>query len=153
MNSYRPATPYDIDELCTLDPIAQRDGERREFIKRSVSEGVCHVAVGEGKLVGYAVLTYSFFETGYVAMLMVHPEARRQGVGYGLMRYCELRCRTPKLFTSTNLSNLPMQALLARLGYELSGVIHHLDEGDPELVFVKYLRDVNPWEVKKGDQG
>ena len=44
------------------------------------------------------------------------------------------------IYISTNLSNLPMQSLLAKLGYRLSGVIHHLDEGDPELVYVKYLR-------------
>ncbi len=150
MNSFRAATPLDIDELCTLDPIAQRDMERREFIKRSVTESVCYVAVSDGRLVGYAVLTTSFFEMGFVSMLMVHPEARRQGVGYGLMRYCELRCPTAKLFTSTNLSNLPMQSLLARLGYELSGVIHHLDEGDPELVFVKYLRGADSWSEEQG---
>ena len=41
---------------------------------------------------------------------------------------------------ATNLSNLPMQALLAKLNYQLSGVIHNLDEGDPELVFFKRVR-------------
>jgi hypothetical protein len=30
-----------------------------------------------------------------------------------------------------------MQALLAKLGYRLSSVIHDLDPGDPELVYVK----------------
>lgn len=73
-------------------------------------------------------------------MLYVHPEHRRCGVGTALMRYLESVCQTAKLFTSTNLSNLPMQSLLARLGYELSGVIHNLDEGDPELVYVKRLK-------------
>ncbi len=48
--------------------------------------------------------------------------------------------RGEKLFTSTNLSNLPMQALLAKLGYTLSGVIHNLDEGDPELVYFKKFK-------------
>ena len=53
------------------------------------------------------------------------------------MRHMESLCRTPKLFTSTNLSNLRMQSLLAKLDYELSGVIHNLDEGDPEIVYFK----------------
>jgi len=44
-----------------------------------------------------------------------------------------------KLFTSTNLSNLPMQSLLAQLNFKLSGVIENLDEGDPELVYFKPL--------------
>ncbi|MCX8026153.1 MAG: GNAT family N-acetyltransferase, partial [Thermanaerothrix sp.] len=72
--------------------------------------------------------------------LYIHPAHRRRGAGTRLMQYLECVCRTPKLFTSTNLSNRPMQALLAKLGYILSGVIHHLDENDPELVYVKYLR-------------
>ena len=72
-------------------------------------------------------------------MLNVHTQYQRRGVGLLLMRYLETICQTRKLFTSTNLSNLPMQSLLARLGYSLAGVIHHLDEDDPELVNVKYL--------------
>jgi len=33
-----------------------------------------------------------------------------------------------------------MQSLLAKLEYVLSGVIHNLDEGDPEIVYFKRLR-------------
>ena len=33
-----------------------------------------------------------------------------------------------------------MQALLNRAGYAVSGVIHNLDEGDPEVVYFKRLR-------------
>jgi hypothetical protein len=56
-----------------------------------------------------------------------------------LLQYMESVCQTPKLFTSTNLSNLPMQSLLAKLNYVLSGVIHNLDESDPEIVYFKRL--------------
>ena len=55
------------------------------------------------------------------------------------MNHLETVCQTEKIFTSTNLSNFPMQALLAKLGYKLSGVIHNLDEDDPELVYCKAL--------------
>lgn len=73
-------------------------------------------------------------------MLYVHANHRRRGAGTALVQHLESLCQTPKLFTSTNLSNLAMQSLLAKLGYELSGVIHNLDEGDPELVYFKRLR-------------
>ena len=43
---------------------------------------------------------------------------------------------TAKLFTSTNLSNQPMQRLLARPGWRSVGIIYGLDEGDPELFFL-----------------
>lgn len=45
------------------------------------------------------------------------------------------RCPQPKLFTSTNRSNLPMRALLLKAGFIESGYIENLDENDPELVF------------------
>jgi hypothetical protein len=35
-----------------------------------------------------------------------------------------------------------MQALLAKLGYKLSGVIYNLDEEDPELVYIKRLQQI-----------
>ncbi len=56
----------------------------------------------------------------------------RKGAGREsvLLRHLERTCRTPKLFTSTNESNAPMQALMSSLGYEPSGVVHHLDEND-----------------------
>jgi L-asparagine transporter-like permease len=60
-------------------------------------------------------------------------------VARALLRALEHRCATPKLFTSTNVSNLPMQALLATSGFVLSGIVHNLDPGDPELVYVRFL--------------
>jgi hypothetical protein len=74
-------------------------------------------------------------------MLYVDSDYRRCGAGAALLKHMQSLCETPKLFTSTNLSNLPMQSLLAKLGYVLSGVIHNLDEGDPEIVYFKRLRN------------
>ncbi len=103
-----------------------------------MTNGNCYLAI-DTQVLGYGVLEYTFFENGFVSMLYVHPNYRKRSVGIRLMQHLEAMCRTSKLFTSTNLSNLPMQSLLAKLGYRLSGVIHNLDEGDPELVYVKYL--------------
>lgn len=139
MYSIRLAQENDLESICALDAIAQQDHQRQEFITRAVSNGNCYVAT-DNDVLGYAVLEYTFFEMGFVSMLYVHANYRRQGIGVKLMQSLEAACQTPKLFTSTNLSNLPMQALLAKLGYRLSGVVHDLDEGDPELVFVHYVK-------------
>lgn len=40
-----------------------------------------------------------------------------------------------KLFTSTNASNFAMQRLLVASGFIDSGIVHGLDEGDPELIY------------------
>ncbi len=136
----RKAGENDIDALCAFDLIAQRENERREFIRRVVTSGECFVAVTDDRVIGYAVLNYTFYNTGYIDMLYIHSDYRRSGAGVALLKHIESLCKTPKLFTSTNLSNLPMQSLLAKLEYVLSGVIHNLDEDDPEIVYFKQLR-------------
>ncbi|GAA6749271.1 hypothetical protein Thermus72351_23590 [Thermus brockianus] len=110
------------------------------LVERAVDTGNCFVVEAHQQVVGYAVLEYTFYAQGFISLLYIHPNYRGQGVGTMLVRYLESVCQTPKLFTSTNLSNVAMQGLLVKLGYMLSGVIHHLDQGDPELVFVKALR-------------
>lgn len=140
MISIRPAVENDIDALCSFDLIAQREEQRREFIRREVLSGNCFVAALDEKVIGYGVLNYTFFHVGNIDMLYIHADHRRSGAGAALLRHMESHCQTPKLFTSTNLSNLPMQSLLAKSGYVLSGVIHNLDEDDPEIVYFKRLR-------------
>ena len=140
MIAIRQAVEDDIEALCSLDLVARQEEGRREFIRGEVVSGNCFVAVADGAVIGYGVLNYTFYHNGCIDMLYVHSEHRRRGAGEALLRHMESLCRTPKLFTSTNLSNLRMQALLAKAGYELSGVIHNLDEGDPEIVYLKRIR-------------
>jgi GNAT superfamily N-acetyltransferase len=72
-------------------------------------------------------------------MLMVEEKYKRKGVATALVSFLEERCKTDKIFTSTNKSNTPMQALLYSMSYEHSGTVYNLDEGDPELFYVKRL--------------
>ena len=53
------------------------------------------------------------------------------------MRHIESLLVEEKLFTSTNASNTPMQALCERLGFVRSGYVANLDEGDPEIIYFK----------------
>jgi len=85
------------------------------------------------------VLDYSFYDCGFIRLVYVRPDYRRHSVGSTLIQAMEERCRTAKLFTSTNQSNDSMRALLAKLGYVRSGFIDNLDPGDPELVYFKPL--------------
>ncbi len=137
--SIRLAVKNDVDEIFSFEYIAQQSESRQIFIQHSIATKSCYVASYE-QIVGYAVLEYSFYEMGFVSMLYVHSDWQRHGIGTELLKHLESICQTDRLFTSTNLSNVHMQSLLAKLGYKLSGVIHDLDEGDPELVYVKYLQ-------------
>jgi ribosomal protein S18 acetylase RimI-like enzyme len=140
MISIRLANEGDVEALCSLDLVARREKKRREFIIRSVASGACSVAVAEEEVIGYGVLSYTFYDNGCIEMLYVHSDHRRRGAADALLRHLESVCETSKLFISTNLSNLVMQSLLAKSEYVLSGIIHNLDEGDPEIVYLKRLR-------------
>ena len=133
MFSIRLIQEDDLASRCGLDAVAQQVVRRRDLIARAAPNGDCHVAI-DTQVLGYGMLECTFFENGFVSMLYVYPDSQRHGVGLKLMHHLETTCQTPKLFTSTNLSNLPMQSLLAKLTYRLSGIIHDLDAGDPELV-------------------
>ena len=139
MISIRAAAESDIETLYSLDLIAHSKNERREFIRRAITAGECFVAAADEKVIGYGVLNYTFFNHGNIDMLYIDSAHRRSGAGAALLEHLESLCQTPKLFTTTNLSNLPMQSLLAKCGYDLSGVIHNLDDGDPEIVYFKRL--------------
>jgi ribosomal protein S18 acetylase RimI-like enzyme len=138
----RRARADDVEAIDAVDPRASVDEERRRFIRHAVAEGSAFVAERSGSagVVGYAVLEHTFFGHGFVSMLAVHPDHRRARVGSALMRHAEGACRSARIFTSTNRSNRPMQALLEGLGYVRSGIVEDLDPGDPELVYSRPLR-------------
>ena len=136
----RIAQSVDIDSIVELDPIARQEPGRRTFIAQAVAAGQCWAATAAedaSALVGYGVLDRSFFGHDFIPLIVVKRSARRRGVATAIMRTLELQCQGGKLFTSTNRANIAMRQLLGRLGFIRSGQIENLDDGDPELVFVK----------------
>jgi GNAT superfamily N-acetyltransferase len=140
MIEIRKAVEGDADGIISFDHVAQREEQRRSFILDSVRNGTAWVGVLDDRVVGYAVLEYTFYGRGFISMLYMHPEHRGNGFGTALVQHLEGVCRTEKLFTSTNESNRPMQGLMAKLEYSCSGIINNLDPGDPEIVYFKQLR-------------
>ena len=140
MPRIRKAVNSDTKPIIDFDQVAISDPSRREFINQSIDSGLCYVFKYDNRVVAYGVLEYSFFGNGFIEMLYVHPEYRHRGFGSKLVRHLENVCQTEKLFTSTNQSNKPMQALLSRMEYQPSGLVENLDEDDPELIYFKGLK-------------
>ena len=137
----RLAGADDCDAVCAIDPRVIDTPSRRPFIERAIAARECYVATDGGAIVGYAVFDRSFFDQPFVSLLHVDEAQRRRGIGAALMRHIESICVDDKLFTSTNESNTPMQRLCEQLGFVRSGRIENLDEGDPEIVYFKRLRE------------
>jgi ribosomal protein S18 acetylase RimI-like enzyme len=132
----RRAETSDWSSLTEIDEIAATGRQARTAdIRRWCEQGLVLMAESNSKPQGYLTLEYTFFEQGFVTMLMVASNARRCGVGVRLLYAAEAACTAPKLFTSTNVSNHPMQQLLQRAGWSAVGLLHGLDEGDPELFY------------------
>ncbi|MFD4034714.1 GNAT family N-acetyltransferase [Streptomyces sp. NPDC058637] len=123
--------------LAQTDSLAAAgDQARRDSIRRWCEHGLVLMAQDASGPLGYSVLEYNFFEQGFVTMLMVAPGTRRRGVGARLLKATESACTTAKLFTSANVSNHPMQLLLQHAGWDPVGLLHGLDENDPELFYL-----------------
>jgi len=131
------ARPGDIGAVQAIDERVLGRADRREFLRQAVVRGECLVGRLDGEIAGFVVVDRSFFDQRFVALLIVDPDYQRHGIGSALMRSVEAQFSGEKLFTSTNASNLKMQALCERLGYVRSGVIENLDDGDPEIIYFK----------------
>jgi len=132
----RPAGLEEVAAAGALDRQVTSGHDRAPDLAAAQAEGRLLVAERHGEIVGYATHG-KFFEYDFLELLVVRPSDRRTGVATALVAAVESSSRSGKLFTSTNQSNAPMQRLCAELGFESSGVVENLDEGDPELFFVK----------------
>ncbi|HEX7760790.1 MAG TPA: GNAT family N-acetyltransferase [Caulobacteraceae bacterium] len=139
----RRASRADLPGLAAADPKLDSDPLRGRVVAEMLELGQSWVAEADGRIAGYVIATTHFFSRPFVELVVVAEDFRHRGIGMALMAACEGAHEDDRLFTSTNESNAPMRALLARAGYQVSGVIENLDPGDPELVFVKF-KPLNP---------
>ena len=131
-------TAYRLAEISDIERIVQIDDLRRsEQISNAVRNGDCFVAEVSAQVVGFAIMDYTFFGCGFIKLLVIAKECRRQGVGSLMIESLSIQCKTEKLFTSTNESNAPMRKLLSKTGFVPCGQIDALDEGDIELFYVR----------------
>jgi len=133
----RSATDNDFTPITTLHPDAFATPRRTQLLRDRLRAGDAWIAEEDAaEAIGYA-LRGQLFGFDFLELVYVAESHRRAGVASALMEAFEQARRTGRLFVSTNRSNAPMRALLAKRGYASSGVIHNLDADDPELVFVR----------------
>jgi len=131
----RAAVCTDLPALIALDSVAADDRRRAVQIGQWLADGHMHVAELDDTLAGYRVQHRHFFGEAFIEMLMVAAPLRGHGVGSALLLHATSCSAGARLFTSTNQSNANMQRLLAAAGFQQCGIVHGLDEGDPELIY------------------
>jgi predicted N-acetyltransferase YhbS len=133
----RQGTESDLPEILEVDTrAAAGNAQRIAYLTRAIEHDDCLVAVDGRAVRGFVVVKHRhFYGRDFIDLLMVAEDHQRHGLGGELMRTAVATAMTAQVFTSTNESNAPMQALLASKGWECSGKLDGLDEGDPELVY------------------
>ncbi len=135
----RPALKSELNVLLQCDTYAQANESRVEELRLALQTQSCLVAEVASEAVGFVLLQYNFFGNGFIPLVCVSSHRRGHGFGLQLLVAAEQHCRTRKLFTSTNSSNIVAQRLFTKAGFAPSGAIENLDVGDPELVYFKWV--------------
>jgi len=134
-----PVTTALLVDCLAFDHLAVSDSDERSGeLASAAAQGRMRVAKVDDRVVGYSVLAPWFFGAPFLTLLYVDPTVRGRGIGSQLLEDFE-RTQGPHMFTSTNLTNAPMQRLLQSRQWTPCGMLTGLDEGDPEIFFVKTL--------------
>jgi ribosomal protein S18 acetylase RimI-like enzyme len=133
------ASEVDVDAVADLDVLSFGPPARPYALRAAIREGACWVARREHAIVGFALFDRFLHGHGFLRVIAVHPDHRRQGVATALVSALEAECPTDRLFTATEESNEAMQLLCDALGFVRSGRIEGLEEGEIELIYYKRL--------------
>lgn len=132
----RKGSHSDLSRLEAL-PLEGRWQHHVAMLRRALGARNSLVAEVDGDVVAMAVWDREFFARAFIWMLAVHPRHHRRGIASALIEHIEGSCQGEPLFTSTNQSNLAMQALCRGRGYVESGMVANIDPGDPEVFYYK----------------
>jgi GNAT superfamily N-acetyltransferase len=132
----RPTDAFLADCLRLDHLAASGSTERQAELIDAAREGRMRVAVIDDRGAGYTVLAPWFFGQPFLQLLYVDAAQRRRGIAAQLMADFEAD-HGPELFTSTNLSNAPMHALLRARNWSPRGMLHWMHDDDPEVFYAK----------------
>jgi ribosomal protein S18 acetylase RimI-like enzyme len=130
------AQPGDFDAIRGLQETVPGSALGERTLAQAALSGDLLVARIDKDVVGFALVETWFYGRRFLSLIAVRADLRRSGIAEQLVR--SVVSLSPNgLFTSTNRTNIAGQKLFEKLGFERSGIVENLDEGDPELVYFK----------------
>ena len=127
-------TRDEIARAVAIDKALLGSNDRTDYITSVAEKGGLSVAGLRGEVQAFCCLDRDyFFGKPFISLLIVSPEARRLGLGAGLLSHNS--SAYPEVWTSTNQSNSAMRKLLDKVGWRYCGELSGLDEGDPERFY------------------
>jgi ribosomal protein S18 acetylase RimI-like enzyme len=139
MVQIRRSQPQDIRACVTLAAELIGPGRAERFIQAASDRQQLLVASDNGSVVGVVVYRTDWFNCTFVSLVAVTPDRRRKGVARALYRAVEEESLSPRLFSSTDETNVASIRMHSALGFTPSGYIDNLPQGYRELLFYKRL--------------
>ena len=134
MEIRKAITPVEIARAVAIDEAHFGSKDRAAYIASVAEKGGLSVAALRGEVQAFCCLDHSyFFGKPFISLLIVSADARRLGLGAGLLSQCA--SAYPEVWTSTNRSNSAMRNLLDKAEWRYCGELSGLDEGDPERFY------------------
>lgn len=121
MLKIRKAGTEDIQSIKAIDHIVPLEENRCRAIESSVESGCTYVMEVNNEIIGYGITKHNFFGCSFIETVYLKEEYRNKGCGPKLLKHIEGEALTNKIFTSTNKSNVQMQRVLQREGWQESG--------------------------------
>lgn len=135
---FRLATLADVPEILLLDPMAEREERRYDYVSRSIQGDMgrsVNVLMLDGMIAAFSVVG-EFFGHPFLELIATAPNRRRLGVASTLLSHIETGIDDDRLFVSASESNTIMRDLLIQRGYRITGMVENLDPNDAEIFFV-----------------
>jgi N-acetylglutamate synthase-like GNAT family acetyltransferase len=116
-------------------------GEERAgaFIRSHMERHHLIVAEAEGEVVGFIAYRLDWFQCTFVSLVVVREDFRRKSIAREFFRSVEVVSPTPRLFSSTEETNVASIRMHTALGFTPSGHIDNLPQGVRELLFYKRI--------------
>jgi ribosomal protein S18 acetylase RimI-like enzyme len=129
------ATPADLRALRDLERDVPGNESDPDTLPDALRSGRALLAREHGAIVGFVVFAPWFFGRRLISRLAVRREDRRRGIASLLLTDAKERAGDEDLFISANRSNVAAHSLYEKLGFEPSGIVENLDDGDPEVIY------------------
>ncbi|KIL43238.1 GNAT family N-acetyltransferase [Jeotgalibacillus campisalis] len=137
MKTVHIAKVEDLDRIAHIDKEVSGNTSRLSYFKTSIDLRNCIIAKCDKEIAGFLIYETNFFDCAFISLVVISPSYRRKGFASLLLDYMMSQSPTPKVFSSTNRSNLSMQKAFDSNGFIESGIVENLDEGDPEIIYFK----------------
>jgi ribosomal protein S18 acetylase RimI-like enzyme len=139
MVEIRPAGPDDVPVCVDLAEAVVGGRRAGPFVQAALDRRQLLVAAADGERVGMLAYRTDWFACTFVTLVSVRADRRRRGLARGLYAAVEAASPSPRLFSSTEETNVDAIRLHRALGFVTSGYVENLPQGYRELLFYKRL--------------